>query len=130
MQDYFKFNIPLRTVSESNNTDHWTKKRQRKQQHQIFINSILKSQFDSKNLTFPCCVKLIRIAPRVLDYDNLVTSFKGIRDCVADNLLPGLKAGRADGDLRINWIYDQEKGKPKEYSYRIEIFPCNKFFPS
>ncbi len=64
---------------------------------------------------------LTRIAPRALDFDNLVYAFKHIRDVIADTLLPGLAAGRADDDKRLQWQYCQEKGRPKEYAFRISI---------
>ncbi len=51
--------------------------------------------------------------------DNLPCSFKWILDAVCDNLLPGLKPGRADGDERISVKYDQEKSK--EYGVRITM---------
>ncbi len=72
----------------------------------------------------PCFVKMVRIAPRELDEEeNLRMSFKYIKDYIADFLIPGLARGRADGDKRIKWDYGQEKGKPKQYSIRIEILP-------
>jgi hypothetical protein len=33
-----------------------------------------------------------------------------------------LKVGRADDNENISWIYWQEKGKPKEYALRVEIW--------
>jgi hypothetical protein len=38
---------------------------------------------------------------------------------IADQILPGLAAGRADGDKRMTWEYAQEKGKT---CVRVEIF--------
>lgn len=74
----------------------------------------------------PVAIKLTRVAPRSLDTDNLIGgAMKGIRDCVADLIIPGLAAGRADGlsgPWCITWSYDQKKGLPKEYSLEIEIF--------
>lgn len=59
----------------------------------------------------PCIVVLTRYSSRQLDYDNLVAGFKGVRDGVADLLLPGLKPGIADSSKNIFWHYEQEPGK-------------------
>lgn len=61
---------------------------------------------------------MIRSGPRKLDYDNMVYAFKGIRDAVADLMLPGLAEGKADGDERLEWAYNQEIGL---YGIKIEI---------
>lgn len=65
----------------------------------------------------PVTVTLTRIAPRALDGDNLQNAFKAIRDGIADRL------GVDDRDKRVRWVYDQEKGAPKQYGIRIQIEP-------
>ena len=60
-------------------------------------------------------ITLTRIAPRVLDYDNLASGLKAVRDGVADALRVD------DGSTRIRWRYTQERGKPREYAVRVEI---------
>jgi hypothetical protein len=71
-------------------------------------------------ITLPCHITLTRLSHKEdpMDFDNLVYSFKGIRDAVAEKILPGLPPGRADGDKRLEWKYSQEKGL---YGIRIEI---------
>lgn len=71
-------------------------------------------------INLPCVITLTRIAHKddPMDFDNLVYSMKGIRDAVAEKILPGLPSGRADGDKRLEWKYGQEKGL---YGIRIEI---------
>ena len=54
-----------------------------------------------------------------MDYDNLVFSLKAARDTTCDWLLPGMAAGRADGDPRIEVVYKQQQAK--KYSLQIEI---------
>ena len=66
-------------------------------------------------------VAMIRIAPRSLDYCNLVAAMKGLQDEIADYILPGLAPGRADGDPRFTFEYLQTKGQPKEYKVIIRI---------
>lgn len=100
--------IPLKTVSESNCSEHWTKKAKRHRTQQKFIKLLINN--DISKATLPCHIKVTRISTRSLDYDNLVSSQKWVVDAVCDSLIPGLKPGRADGDKRITVSYDQRKG--------------------
>ena len=70
----------------------------------------------------PVVAKIIRISPRAQDYDNFVYNSKCIRDFIADCLTPGKAPGQADNDKRIEWQYIQEKGLPKQYALKIEIW--------
>ncbi len=74
-----------------------------------------------KQCKLPCKVTLIRISPRECDEDNLAHCFKYIRDFVASCLIPGLPAGHADKDKRIQFEYIQKKGDVKEKSIIIQI---------
>lgn len=112
--------IPIRLISEANNTDFWRVKWKRKKNNEL----LLKSYFNHAKVKAepPCDVTLCRIAPRELDEeDNLRTAFKPIKDWIADRIIPGLAPGRADGDKRIKWHYTQEKGKILEYAIKITI---------
>jgi hypothetical protein len=64
-------------------------------------------------------ITFTRLAPRTLDYDNLVAAFKGARDTVADILIPGLAPGRADDSDQIEFEYGQEKHPA--YGLRIDV---------
>ncbi len=75
------------------------------------------------DIALPCVVTLKRYGKREMDYDNLVTAFKPVRDAVADYLIPGLAPGRADADKRITWRYLQEKGRT--YSIGVTIDPLD-----
>jgi hypothetical protein len=55
-----------------------------------------------------------------MDFDNLVPSFKFIRDEIANALIPGLLPGRADDDARLSWGYDQQVDK--KYSVKVSFF--------
>ena len=111
--------IPVRLISEANNLDHWTKKHRRKVKVKAMLEKYWNIPYFDNIL--PCTIDLIRVAPRKLDFDNLVNSMKSVRDFVADKLVPGLQAGRADDDDRMTWRYSQEKGKPKEYGLIIRM---------
>jgi|SRR5271157_2998663 len=108
MKNSISWQIPLETISEANTSEHWTKKHKR-HKHQ---KSVIAWQFmtEKPDISLPCKVRLTRISPRSLDDDNLRMAFKWIRDAIADNLIPGKAAGRADDDKRIFWEYAQEKG--------------------
>jgi hypothetical protein len=114
------FTIPYRLIPVASLREHWTKKhKRRKTQHDLM--TLYFNQLDLKP-SLPCLIKLIRIAPRPFDEDNLLLAFKFFRDMLANLLIPGLPMGKADGDPRITWSYSQEKGLPKTYAVRIEIY--------
>ena len=118
MNKIIEWNIPIRTVSEANCSEHWTKKKKRHDQQKKWIWLYFKR--DGTKITLPCTIKLTRLGKRLLDADdNLRMSFKWIKDYIADQLIPNLAAGRADDDKRITWEYDQEISKT--YSIKIEI---------
>lgn len=134
MNDLFSdsiiWELPLKTVSEANCSEHWTIKSKRHRQQQFFIRSIFAKE--KKEITLPCTVYMVRLSPRLLDDDNLLSAFKWIRDEISECLLPDKKKvyltkngkirkvyGRCDDDPRIKWIYGQAKSK--KTGIRIEI---------
>lgn len=114
--------LPIKTVTESNGSEHWTKKRKRAKLQHLFVRSMLNS-FDSRLIVkLPCRVILTRIGVRSLDGDNLVSSFKYVRDAIADYIHPGLEIGQADSDPNITWEYVQvKKDKKDKVGVRILI---------
>lgn len=109
--------IPVRLISEANNTDHWTKKNKRKKEIQRVIRQVW-GIAPIRNTKLPVLITLTRLAPRTLDYDNLVAAFKWARDTIADILIPGLAPGRADDSDQIEFDYKQEKNP--EYGIKID----------
>ena len=108
--------LPIKLESP-NKQMHWrTKNAINKKIHQKLLYLMPKA-IDAIEL--PCTIYLCRIAPRKFDYDNLVYSKKFLRDTLADFLIPGLAKGRADGDERITWIYEQESMGKGEYGVRV-----------
>ncbi len=124
--------IAIRTVSEANTKEHWTKSSKRHQMQQWFI----RRQFlvDERKVMLPCTIRLIRLATRFLDReDNLPMAFKWIRDEISECIFPEKRIqyvdgegklrslkGRADDSPLIKWEYDQEKSK--RVGIRIEIY--------
>ncbi len=119
MQKIIDWNLPIKTVSEANCSEHWSKKHKR---HKL-QKKIIWVEFKRKGtkIPLPCHIKLTRVSPRFLDIgDNLPCAFKWIKDSIAAHLTGNYIYGRADDDKRITWEYDQEKGKSQ--GVKIEIF--------
>ncbi len=116
------WHLPIKTVSEQNmQREHWAvkAKRHRTQKNWVAMRWL---QNDTDLLSLPIHIKLTRISPRKLDYDNLCCSQKFVFDALCECFIPGLAPGRADSDPRITVEYHQEKGKPKEYGVKIEFY--------
>lgn len=110
--------LPIRTVSEANNFDHWTKKHKRHRLQQRIVGLTLNPA--RQNVKFPCQIKLTRYAPRKLDkHDNLPISMKYILDACCAIITGNFKAGRADDDDRISICYDQVTSS--EYFVKVEF---------
>ncbi len=120
MTETFTWDVPVDTVSEMNCSEHRMKKHVRHKKQKEIVRGKLKK--DVEKIRLPCHIKLTRKSSRTLDYDNLVSSQKYVLDAVCDLLIPGLAAGRADGDPRITVSYHQEKkDKARKKSVQIEI---------
>jgi hypothetical protein len=117
------FTVPIKILSEANNSDHWAKKKARKDaiRNSIKLRWLL---IGSVEIELPCVIKLTRVAPRNLDYDNLVYSLRSVTNIIAELILPGLAAGRADGDKRLKFEYLQRKVS-KTYAVEVEIISCD-----
>ncbi len=99
--------------------EHWTEKaeRHKMQKRAVFYHL---SQHRA-SLSLPCTVRMTRLAPRELDADdNLRIALKWIKDAIAEVITQDFVPGRADGDKRIKWEYDQEFSS--EYKVKIEIW--------
>lgn len=126
------WDLPLKTVSEANSSEHWTKSSKRHRQQQFFIRQLFNKE--STKIELPCTVKMTRTSTRFLDDDNLRIAFKWIRDEISECLIPekcgnfvdkkgkirSLK-GRADDDTRITWEYSQEKSKVQGIKIEIDF---------
>jgi hypothetical protein len=113
-----EWNLFIKTVSEANCSEHWSKKHKR----HSFQKKAIWAQFKKEGITIPlpCHVKLTRISSRKLDIgDNLPCAFKWIKDEIAAQITGNKVAGRGDDDERITWEYDQVKGSPQ--SIRISF---------
>ena len=107
--------LPIKTVSETNQREHWAARhrRRKKQRRNTYLLLCQERQERAEAFT----IRLTRIAPRKLDSDNLLSSMKAVRDGVADWL------GMDDADPSLAFEYAQTKGEPKQYAVRVEIVP-------
>lgn len=104
--DWVEITLPIRTVSEMNCTEHWTKKHKRHSIQQRTVALVLKPV--RCHLKLPCHILLTRYAPRKLDkHDNLPISLKYILDACCAIITGDYRPGRADDDERISISYDQ-----------------------
>lgn len=110
--------IPNLKLDSLNTHDHWTKLHSKNKKQRTILQWYLKT---IERPSLPIIVSMCRVAPRQFDYVNLVGSMKHIQDVLADWLIPGLAAGRADGDKRISWEFCQRKGNPRETALLIEF---------
>lgn len=99
--------LNIKTISEANTSEHWTKKSKRHKQQKFFVRLAFNQL--KKPIELPCKVIMTRLASRELDFVNLCVSLKWIQDQIADCLIPGKAAGQADSDPRITWEFKQEK---------------------
>jgi len=115
-----KVTIPIKTVSEANTYEHWTKSSKRHKIQKDAVRVCLNGKLGDIRLS--CKIKVTRIAPRRLDKDeNLPMSLKWIVDAVCDIIKPGLKPGQADSDPGFDISYYQRKGDIREYQVEIEV---------
>lgn len=61
-------------------------------------------------------VHLVRVAPRMLDSDNLEGAFKALRDGIA----MGLEID--DRSDAVHYLVSQTKGAPKQHLVRVELY--------
>lgn len=121
MTPSWEVRLPIKTVSEANSSEHWTRKSKRHKLQKKWIT--LAYHRDKPKLPKRASILLTRIAPRILDAsDNLPMCFKYVKDYIADLINPGLAAGRADDSQDLHWVYSQERGETREYAVVIKIY--------
>jgi hypothetical protein len=112
--------LPMRLVSELNMHEHYRLRMKRRRNQAAAVNLALMAATWHAPVACPPSrpldVQFTRVAPRSLDSDNLVSSFKAARDAIAKYLCIDDKS-----DL-IDWLKPkQERGAPKQYALKIEI---------
>lgn len=127
--------VAVKTMSEANLREHWAVKAKRHAAQRDAVAASVwpllaeqcKAQLDAGHRLV---VTLCRIAPGLLDDDNLGGALKAIRDEVAVQIgLPCTKRGKSrrkrdiadDRDVRVSWRYEQDRGARGEYGVEIRI---------
>jgi hypothetical protein len=105
--------VPVKTESETNMRQRWQVRHARRKLQRASTTMVMRC---AKGLPpLPVTVTLTRIAPRVLDGDNLQSSMKAIRDGVADFYTVD------DADPRFTWQYRQVQGGVRQYAVEIDF---------
>lgn len=110
---------PYRLLCHANARRHWRVEAQAKKAEKAALRyawAEWRARSSLAPLPFPLRVTMTRIAPRVLDDDNLQGAFKYTRDEIARCL--GLAS---DCGPEVVWCYAQERGPPKTYAVRITL---------
>lgn len=109
------FELPVQTVSEANQREHWTKRHARKDRQQDIVATFAPQWLDDLPAK-PWKITLTRLGPRYLDEDNNAGSFKHVQDQLAREL------GIDDGDREAaRWWYVQRKRLKSEGGYGVEV---------
>ena len=101
--------LPVKTVSEANQREHWAPKAKRAKTHRRTAAALC------PRATLPAVVTLTRYSAGTLDDDNLRGALKAVRDGIADAL------GVADNDPLISFRYQQAPAKRGEYAVHVAI---------
>lgn len=104
--------VPLRTVSLTNQREHWAVRARRAAAERIAVGWSLQQSLARHSVMPPFTVTLTRIAPRRVDTGNLPACVKSPQDSLAAYF------GIDDGDPQHEWVYRQEAGP---YGLRIRI---------
>ena len=102
----------LRLVSEANQRGSWHRGAGRAASQRAVVALALRRH---RPVAVPCDVRVVRVAPRDLDDDNLARACKAVRDEVARWL------GVDDRDPRVTWHVGQAKGRARQYGVRIVV---------
>jgi len=112
------FTLPLKTLSEANISEHWTKRAARHKQQKSAIHYMM--NLVQPHVKIPCTITCKRYGKRLLDaHDNLPISFKHLVDQICVCITGDKRPGRADGNPGFTFKYEQEKSK--EYFIKVTI---------
>jgi len=99
--------------SAANLREHWAvrARRTRAQRDAAFVLGRLLPRW-----SVPLTIALCRVAPRLLDSDNLASALKGVRDGIADAL--GVSDAPSGG---VEWVYSQRRGAPHQHAVEVVV---------
>jgi hypothetical protein len=111
---FVEYEVPLRTASETNIREHWTARHKRRKAQRKLAFVLTHRAMFKQEVTYPLTVTMVRVGKRLMNDDNLQSSFKAIRDGIADALQID------DADERILWEYCQGTGRLYTTIIKIE----------
>jgi hypothetical protein len=114
--------LPLRLKNPLNGSwGHWAPKARERREQRTTVGLVCSAPLAeyrtglAKAYIGRVVVTIERVAPRQLDDDNLRAACKAVRDGAADALEVD------DREPRVEWRYEQSRGKPREYAVRIVV---------
>ncbi len=96
----------LKIPSAANIRVHWAKRAAAAKKLRVVGRAVGKNLCEVNERAGGMVVTFVRVAPRLLDDDNLAFAFKAMRDGVADAL--GVSDGPSGG---VTWRYEQRRGE-------------------
>ncbi len=119
---------PKDLVKENNRRgEHWAVAKKRHDTQKLLIRTHM-NYYLFQEIPRPCIVTMTRIAPRMMDEDNLIQAFKWIKDELASIIIDEFKEfkpGTCDNNKKIFWEWKQEKGHVRQYAIKIQIVQKN-----
>ncbi len=112
----------------TNKREHWAATHRRNKKNARVLKKLWMVEKDKP--TAPCLIIIERLynpslKQKKMDDDNFIAGCKGIRDCIADLIIPNLAAGRADEEKRgLQFCYQQTAAK--ESATLIKFFIGNR----
>lgn len=117
-KNFIEIDLPIKTVPESNSSEHWTAKHKRHKAQKKTVYVMLKPLV--KFVSLPCEITITRFAPRSLDrHDNLPYSLKWITDAITEVITGDFRHGRSDDKEEFDIFFTQTISK--KYGVRIRI---------
>lgn len=112
----YELTLPIRTVSEANQREHWGNKLKRKHAQQLEVSAewgLDHRKIDAQQVE----LRFTRHSCQLMDPDNLAGAFKHIQDQVCKII------GIDDGDQeRLSITYSQKKIGKREHYVTIELW--------
>ena len=108
--------LPIQTVNESNNRDHWSVRARRTKLARCLARMLLGASA-RLGTGQGAKITLTRVGPRELDGDGCCSALKATRDGVADAL------GVDDGSPLLEWVYLQRKAPKAQAGVMVVIEP-------
>lgn len=105
--------LPIKTVSEANQREHWASRHRRKKAQQAVAVPILRAALKPIPSP-PLTITFTRVSVSRMDPDNLAGAMKHIQDALCHVI------GIDDGDERLTFVYQQKRAAHR-HEMRVEV---------